>query len=112
MAIKGAYKLVQSIRPGFLRDVVDRLLDEFLDAMDPVYQEAVAQKRPAAEHLVANKGRLADALLGVTDRRAAKADSGAVRKAYEKLRSIAKPQVEAAAPRLAKMVERHAAPTA
>src|SRR5687767_1399538 len=46
LAIKAAYKVVKGIRPGFIREVVDALLDEFLEAVDPLYQEAVANKRP------------------------------------------------------------------
>ncbi|HEY8944469.1 MAG TPA: hypothetical protein VIM73_09410 [Polyangiaceae bacterium] len=111
IAIKGAYKLVQGIKPGFLRQVVDHLLDDFLVALDPVYQEAVAKKVPAGPHFVEQKSRVADALLAVTDRRAQRAESATLKGGYEKLRSIAKKQVEAAAPRLSAMLERHAAPT-
>lgn len=112
MAIKGGYKLVQGIRPGFVRDVIDALLDDFLDALEPVYAEAAEKKRPAGAYLLEQKSRVADALLSVTDKRAQASDSGVIKKAYEKLRPLAKAQVEAAAPRLSKMLERHAAPTA
>ena len=60
--------------------------------------------------LIEHKSQVADALLAVTDHKAQKA-SGAIRGAYDKLRPMAKKQVEAAAPRLAAMLERHAAPT-
>ena len=111
LAVKGGYKVVQGIRPGFVRDVVSRLLDDFLDAMDPLYQEAKQKGRPAGSYLVENKGRMAEGLLGVTDRKAQAAD-GVLKKAYEKLRPLAKGQVEAAAPRLAQLLEKHAEKTA
>jgi Family of unknown function (DUF6918) len=111
MAIKGGYKLVQGIKPGFIRDVVDALLNDFLEALEPVYCEAIDKKRPAGAYLLENKSRVADALLSVTDKRAQKSESGVIKKAYEKLRPLAKGQVEAATPRLSKMLERHAAPT-
>jgi hypothetical protein len=111
LAIKGAYKVVKGIKPGFLREVVDALLDDFLDAIDPVYQEAAQQKKPAGQHLVDNQSRVADALLAVTDRRAQHAQRQVVRSAYDKLRPMAKKQVEQAAPRLAKLLEKHAAST-
>jgi hypothetical protein len=95
LAIKGGYKLVRGIKPGFVREVVDHLLDDFLDALDPIYQEAPA--------------RVADALLGITDARAEHAKSGAIKKTYRKLRPMAHKHVEAAAPRLAEMLDRHAA---
>lgn len=111
LAIKGGYKVVQGIKPGFVRQVVEALLDDFLKALDPVYAEAVEKKRPAGAYLLEQKSRVADALLAVTDRKAERA-SGAIKGAYDKLRPLAKKQVEAAAPRLAAMLERHAAPTA
>ena len=112
MAIKGAYKVVQGVKPGFVRHVVNDLLDDFLDAVDPVYQEAAQKKLPAGSYLVENSSRVADAMLAVTDGRAQKAQRAVIKSAYEKLRPMAKKQVEAAAPRLARMLERHAAPTA
>jgi len=112
MAIKGGYKLVQGIRPGFVREVIDALLDDFLEALEPVYVEAREKKRPAGQYLLENKSRVADALLSVTDKKAQRAESGMIKKAYEKLRPLAKNQVEAATPRLSKMLERHAEPTA
>lgn len=109
MAIKGAYKLVQGVKPGFVRQVVDHLLNDFLDALDPTYQEAVSRNIPPGQHLRANADKVADALLAVTDRKAANSDNGVVKKTYEKLRPSAKKQVEAAAPRLSDMLERHTA---
>lgn len=112
MAVKGGYKVVQGVRPGFVRDVVTALLDDFLDSLDPLYQEAKQKGRPAGAFLIENKSRVAEALLGVTDRKAQRADSGMLKKAYEKLRPLAKGQVEAAAPRLAQLLEKHAEKTA
>jgi hypothetical protein len=112
LAVKGGYKVVQGIRPGFVRDVVTGLLDDFLDSMDPLYQEAKQKGRPAGAYLLENKGRLADGLLGVTDRKAQRVDNAVLKKAYEKLRPLAKGQVESAAPRLAALLEKHAEKTA
>lgn len=111
IAIKGAYKVLQGVKPGFVREVVDNLLDDFLAALDPLYQEAASKQRPAGAYLRENSSRVADALLAVTDRRATDAKRQMIRSAYEKLRPMAKKQVEAAAPRLADMVDRHAAKT-
>jgi hypothetical protein len=111
IAIKGAYKIVQGVRPGFIREAVNHLLDEFLDAVDPIYQEAAQKKQPAGAYLRQNDARVAQALLAVTDQRAARSESQLVKKTYEKLRPSAQKQVEAAAPRLAGLLEKHAAPT-
>ena len=111
LAVKGGYKVVQGVRPGFVRDVVTGLLDEFLDAMDPLYQEAKQKGRPAGAYLLENKGRVAEGLLAVTDRKAQRAE-GMLKKAYDKLRPLAKGQVEAATPRLSQLLEKHAEKTA
>jgi hypothetical protein len=109
LAIKAAYKVVKGIRPGFVREVIESLLDEFLDAVEPMYQDAVANKRPVGSGVRDNPSRVADSLLAVTDRKAERAKSQVVKSAYEKLRPSAKKQVEAACPRLASLLERHAA---
>jgi hypothetical protein len=108
LAIKAGYKLVQGVKPGFIRDVVDNLLDDFLDALDPIYQEALAAgKRPSA-HLAGNDARMADALLAITDRRAERAQRQMIKSMYEKLRPTARKHVQAAAPRLGELLDRHA----
>jgi hypothetical protein len=111
IAIKGAYKLVQGMRPGFVRHVVDALLDDFVAALEPIYAEAAEKKRPAGAYLLEQRDRVADALLSVTDKRAQTAQSAGIKSAYSKLRPMAKKQVDGAAPRLATLIERHAAPT-
>jgi hypothetical protein len=54
---------------------------------------------------------MAEGLLAVTDRKAQRAE-GMLKKAYDKLRPLAKGQVEAAAPRLSQLLEKHAEKTA
>jgi hypothetical protein len=112
IAIKGAYRIVQGVRPGFVKEAVNNLLDDFLDAVDPIYQEAAQNKQPAGAYLQKNSARVAQGLLAVTDARAARIDSQVVKKTYEKLRPMAQKQVEGAAPRLATLLEKHALPTA
>lgn len=107
MGIKTAFKVVKGISPDFLPKVVDALLDDFLDALDPIYQEALQQQKSPRIQLQANPGRVANALLAITDARAQRAKNQTVRKAYDKLRGIAQKQVEAAVPRLGEMFERH-----
>lgn len=107
IAVKTAYKLVKGISPDFLRRVVDHLLDDFLSALDPVYQEALQRGVDARQHLVSNPSRVADLLLGITDARAARSDNQMIKKTYEKLRDGAKKHVEAAVPRLGDLFARH-----
>jgi hypothetical protein len=88
LAIKGAYKLVQGVRPGFLRHVVENLLDDFLTALEPMYTTAREQKQPAGAYFRTRPGDVADALLAVTDRKARNAESATIKGAYEKLRPM------------------------
>jgi hypothetical protein len=108
LAIKAGYKTVQGIKPGFVRQVVTDLLPEFARALDPLYQEAKAVGQGVRSHFSANAPRVADALLSITDEKAKRAKSGMVKGTYEKLRSSAKKNVEAAVPRLGAMIEKHA----
>ena len=107
-AIKAGYKAVKGIKPGFIRQAVSDMLPEFIKALEPVYADAKSQNTPAADFFPANSSRVADALLSVTDARAERVKSGVVKSTYEKLRSSAKKNVEAALPRLGKMVDKHA----
>lgn len=108
MAIKTAYKVVKGVSPDFLRKVVEHLLPDFLSSLDPLYQEAVKSNVPPRKHLEANPGRVADALLAITDKRAQNAKNQMVKGAYEKLRGGAKKHVETAVPRLGQLFEKHA----
>ena len=107
IAIKGAYAIVKGIKPGFVQEVVDGLLDDFLDALDPLYREAVEKQQPPGRFLAANGERAADALLAITDDRAARSSRAVIRKTYDKLRPTAKKQVASAAPRLGQLLDRH-----
>ncbi len=107
VAIKTGYKLVQGVKPGFIREAVDHLLDDFLDALDPLYQEAISQGAQPGAHLTSHRAEVADALLAITDRRAEKAKQATLRKMYDKLRPTAKKHVEAAAPRLGDLLDKH-----
>ena len=59
LAIKGACGIIKGVKPGFIREVVDGLLDEFLKCLDPLYQEAVGKGVRPGAHLQANSGRVA-----------------------------------------------------
>jgi hypothetical protein len=108
LAIKAGYRAVQGVKPGFVRQVVTDLLPDFALALDPIYQEAKGSGRGVRDFMTANSTRVADALLGITDEKAKRARSALVKGTYEKLRGSAKKNVEAAVPRLAIMVEKHA----
>ncbi len=108
LAIKAGYKAVQGVKPGFVRQAVSDLLPEFARVLDPLYQEAKAQGHGVRDHFNANAPRVADALLSITDEKAKRAKSAMVKGTYDKLRGSAKKNVEAAVPRLAAIIDKHA----
>jgi len=107
LAVKAGYAAVKGIKPGFIAKVVEKLLPEFAEKLDPLWNEG-AQKGKATDFMVSNRSRVADALLSVTDARIHTAQSSVVRSTYEKLRGSAKKHVEDAVPRLSKLIEKHA----
>lgn len=107
LAIKAGYSTVKGIRPGFVEKAVDDLLPDFAKALDPIYEDAKSQNKGVTEFFTAQSGRVADALLGITDGKAERAKSAVAKAAYGKLRSYAKKNVEHAAPKLGKLLEKH-----
>jgi hypothetical protein len=107
LAIKAGYGTVKGIKPGFVEKAVEDLLPEFAKALDPIYADAKSQNKPVADFFSSNASRVADALLAITDAKAQRAKSGVAKSAYDKLRSSAKKNVEQAAPRLGKLLEKH-----
>lgn len=108
LAIKAGYAAVKNIKPGFVRHVVYDLLPEFSNALDSLFQEATGKGGTVSSHFNANTGRVADALLAITDAKAQRASSPAIKGAYDKLRGMAKKNVEAAVPRLGQLIDKHA----
>ena len=111
MAVKAGYKVINGIQPGFIRGVVDSLLDEFLSALDPIYQEAIEKEISPRDHFVADPSRVAESLLAITDAKATHARNKIVKKTYDKLRSGAKEHVMAAVPRLGDMLATYVSTT-
>lgn len=110
VALKGAYKIVQKIRPGIVRDAMDGLLDEFVERLNPLFQEHVeggAEANTFDACLSQNADRAADLLLGVTDERAARTDNKTLKNAYQKLRGQAKKYVADAMPGAGRVFVRH-----
>ena len=104
MAIKAAYAMAKGVAPGIMFKILDNLADDFLDALQPFYDES-KQKSVALKALLANRGsEAANALLAITDARARNESGGALKKGYEKLRPTAEKHVEAAIPRLADLI--------
>ncbi len=108
VVVKAGYKAVKGIKPGFIRQVVNKLFDEWVEKLDPFWQKAVDGGSSPPEHLVAERSRVAEALLSVTDAKAENASSALIRRTYLKLRPAASKHVEEAVPALAELLGKHA----
>jgi hypothetical protein len=109
VALRGAYATIKAIKPGFISDVVDALLDEWVDQLEPYHQRWKGGSAPSfAEYLTARSDDVAEDLLKVTDERASTTKHATARKAYQKLRGSAKRHVIDAIPKLGRLLERHA----
>lgn len=106
LAVKAGYAAVKGVKPGFIREVVDKLLPDFSKQLDPLWEEGRATGSPT-KFMVDNKSRVAEELLKVTDGKIKSAKSSLVRGTYDKLRGSAKKNVEEAVPRLSRLLERH-----
>jgi hypothetical protein len=107
MAIKGAFAMVQKMRPGFVGGALNHLLDDFAKQVDPFWAECREKKEEPRAFFVRRGNDVANALLSITDMRARGA-SGPVRSTYDKLRPQASEHVKAAMPRLADLLKKHA----
>jgi hypothetical protein len=105
LAIKGAYAMVKGIAPGIMPKLLNGMLDDFLDALSPYYDDAKQKGVDFKQSVLQKQSDVANALLAVTDRRAEKSNAGSLKKGYEKLRPTAQKHVEQALPRLADFVK-------
>lgn len=108
LAIKAAFGMVKKVRPGFVGQALNALLDEFANVVDPIWAECIAKGGDPVPTFSSQGPRVAEALLSITDRRSRGA-SGPVKATYEKLRPEAVKHVQVAMPRLAGLLKKHAA---
>ncbi len=107
MSLKTGLAMVKAAKPGILERAVRKLLPEFAQALDPLYQEfSATPHRDFAAYLQQHSGRATSALLAVADTRIGQA-SGAAQSAYARLRSSAEAEVSAALPALSRLLGQH-----
>lgn len=106
-AARTGYQVAQKVRPGFIASALDGLLPEFAAALQPWWEEYPGHGG-FGRHLAQDGPAAADALLAITDGRAASTERTALRKAYRSLRPKAAVLVEDALPRVGDVIERHA----
>lgn len=107
-AVKAAYMVVKKIKPGIIRESVDNLCEEFIGEAQPFYEkyQEADEKGTLEQYFRPRASEVAEALLGVTDRRAQRASNKTMVKAYKRLRPKGKTHVEAAAPGVGRMLDK------
>ena len=108
VAIKAAYATVKGLRPGMIAMSMDHLLDEFSTQIDPFWQECLGSGNPARAFFTRRGSDIANALLSITDRRADRSTHKVLKSAYGKLRPQGIKHIEAAMPRFADLLAKHA----
>ena len=108
LAVKGAYAIVKAVKPGFVSEAVDHMLDDFVKRLEPFWAAAQAKNVPIGPLMNARAGEVSDALLAISDERAQRARNQGVRKAYDKLRPTGRKHVEAAVPRVGRLIAKYA----
>ena len=108
VAVKGAYGTVKTIKPRFVPEVVDALLDDWVAKLEPYYGKwRGGGSGSLAEFLTARSDDVAEDLLAVTDERAARTKHKTASKLYNRMRPSAKRNVSGAVPKLGALMEKH-----
>ncbi|HTJ47446.1 MAG TPA: hypothetical protein VL463_35350 [Kofleriaceae bacterium] len=108
LMMRTAYGTIKTIKRGFVKEVVDGLLDDWLAKLQPHYDKWSAAKAGSfAEFLIARSDDVAEDLLSVTDRKAETTKHTTAKKLYLKFRDGAKRNVIEAIPELGKTIEKH-----
>lgn len=108
IAIKGAYTTVKTIKKGMVPEVIEALLDDWLDKLQRYHDDwAQLGGGSLSGYLTARSDEVAEDLLTVTDQRAENTKHRTAAKAYQKIRGSAKANVVEAVPELGRVVEKH-----
>lgn len=108
--IKAGFKTVKAFKRNIVPDAVHHLLPDFVSTMEPFYAEHLAAGGgDVAAFASANAQRIAEALLGITDGRAAGSKHKTLVKAYTKLRPKGLESVVAAMPGIGAMLAKNGA---
>jgi len=108
-AVKLAYKTVNTFMPGHIRNMVKALLPQVVDKLEPYWADFSTSGGSGFGDYLAKRGEeVAQALLSVTDARAAASGRPTVIRAYGSVRGSAVKHVVAALPRVGDLVLKYA----
>lgn len=105
MALKTGLSMLKRAKPGILERATGYLLPEFIDALEPLYQECQRSRQPDFQaFLQTHAKRATTALLEVADRRVEESDSNTVKSTYARMRGGAEVEVLAVIPGLSRLL--------
>jgi hypothetical protein len=108
-AVKLAYKTVNTFKPGHVRFMVESLLPDLVEQLEPYWADFNSSGGSEFGDYLAKRGNEAsDALLTVTDKRAAGSGRPTIIKAYGAVRGSAARHVEAALPQVGELITKYA----
>ena len=108
-AVKLAYKTVTSFAPEYFHNTVEGMLPHMVDKLEPYWADFSTSGGSEFGDYLAKRGpEVSEALLSVTDARAAASNRPTVIKAYRSVRSSAVKNVEAALPHVGELVLKYA----
>jgi Family of unknown function (DUF6918) len=109
IAMKTSLSLLKAARPDILPRAMQALLPDFVGALDPLYQDFAAApgQQDFASFLQRRSDTAVEALLQVTDDRAARVQNAAVKSVYARLRGGAESEVGAALPDFARLLSNY-----
>ncbi|GLZ47461.1 hypothetical protein Acsp06_36460 [Actinomycetospora sp. NBRC 106375] len=106
--VKTGYAGVKKVKPGFVREAIDKMLDDFVEQLEPFWATFTTEATGDFGTFLATRPHEAsEALLTVTDRRAERSNRAAVTSIYSKLRPKAQENVIEALPGLGAVIEKH-----
>jgi hypothetical protein len=108
-AVKLAYKTVNAFMPGHVRFMVGQLFPDMVARLEPFWADFTTSGGSGfGDYLVKRGDEVSEALLSVTDARAAGSSRPTVIKAYRSVRGHAVKHVQAALPRVGDLVMKYA----
>jgi len=109
-AIKLAYKTANAFASGYIRHVVETLLPDLAEKLEPYWADFNAVGGAEFGDYLAKRGpAVSEAMLSVTDARAGASSRPTIVKAYRSVRNRAGKHVEAALPQVGALVQKYAA---
>ncbi len=108
-AVKLAFKTVNTVLPGHIRSMVESLLPQMVEELEPYWADFSTGVGSEFGGYLAGRGeQVSQALLSVTDARAAASGRPTVIQAYRAVRGSAARHVQAALPQVGDLVLKYA----